>query len=145
MKMIKEIPELKIIAECFNSLKEQKIIRSNNLVGDIGEHYCEQNFGVILSENKVQKGYDGIDENGKKVQIKSRKTPLGTAVVYFKNLDFDYCLYLELNEIYQPIEILKISKEEIYNNLCKKRQRLSVSKIKQTKNISLIIKTPTSI
>ena len=81
--MIKEIPELKKITDCFKSLKEKGIIRSNNLVGDLGEYYCEQSFGITLSKNKVQKGYDGTDKKGKTVQIKTRKTPNGGASVCF--------------------------------------------------------------
>ena len=137
--MIKDIPELKVISDCYKSLKARGIIRSNNLVGDLGEYYCEQNFGIKLCENKVQKGYDGIDENENTVQIKTRKTPLGTASVHFKNLEFNYCLFVELNENYELIEVLKISKEEIDRNLNIDKKRLSVSKIKNyTINISLI-------
>jgi len=48
-------------------------------------------------------------------------------------------LFVELNENYEPIEILKISKEEIDNNLSIDKKRLSVSKIKNhTKNIKLL-------
>ena len=36
--MISKIPELKKITDCFKSLKEKGIIRSNNLVGDLGEY-----------------------------------------------------------------------------------------------------------
>jgi hypothetical protein len=128
--MIKDIPELKTITDCFKSLKEKGIIRSNNLVGDLGEYYCKQNFGITLSESKVQKGYDGVDEKGKTVQIKTRKTPNGGASVYFKNLDFNYCLFLVLNENYELIEVFKIKKEEIINILFKDNIRTSVSRIK---------------
>lgn len=137
--MNEKIPELKIISNCFTSLKEKGIIRSNNLVGDLGEYYCATKFSIKLSQNKVQKGYDGKDEKGHTVQIKTRKTPKGNAVVYFKNLDFDYCLFIELNNVYEIIDALKIFKEEIDKHICSKRKRLSVSKIKNhTKNISLI-------
>jgi len=90
--MIKDIPELKQISDAFKSLKKKGIIRSNNLVGDLGEYYCQEKLEITLSENKVQKGYDGIDEEKKKVQIKTRRKPKGSASIYFKNLEFDYCL-----------------------------------------------------
>ena len=40
------LPELKIIAEALKSLKEKKIIRTKNLVGDLGEYYCKEYFGL---------------------------------------------------------------------------------------------------
>lgn len=133
-----EIPELKLIADCFKSLKEKGVIRSNNLVGDLGEYYCKQNLGITLSNSKVQKGYDGIDEKGKTVQIKTRKNPIGSASIYFKNFEFDYCLFVELNENYELIEVLKINRDEIEKNLSDDKKRLSVSQIRnKTKNIKI--------
>lgn len=140
--MISNIPELKTITDCFNSLKVKGIIRSNNLVGDLGEYYCEQNFGIILCDSKVQKGYDGVDEFGREVQIKTRKTPTNGASVYFKNLDFSYCLFVELNENYELVEVLKISREEIRKNLFKDDIRTSVSRIKnKAKNSKIKLNT----
>ena len=65
------LPELKIIAEALKSLKEKKIIRTKNLVGDLGEYYCKEYFGLTLEENAVNKGFDAIDKEGKKVEIKT--------------------------------------------------------------------------
>lgn len=136
--MISQIPELKKISDCFKSLKEKGIIRSNNLVGDLGEYYCEQNFGITLCDSKVQKGYDGTDEEGQEVQIKTRKTPTNSASVYFKNLEFNYCLFLELDENYELVEVLKISREEISNILFKGGVKTSFTRIKnKTKNTKL--------
>tara|TARA_R110002051_G_scaffold325768_1_gene431003 strand:- start:2038 stop:2463 length:426 start_codon:yes stop_codon:yes gene_type:complete len=140
--MISKIPELKKITDCFKSLKEKGIIRSNNLVGDLGEYYCKQNFGITLSDSKVQKGYDGVDEKGSTVQIKTRKTPIGSASVYFKNLEFDYCLFIELTENYELVEVLKISRKEIRKNLFKDNIRTSVSRIKnKAKNAKIKLNT----
>ena len=64
------LPELKIIAEALKSLKNKNIIRTKNLVGDLGEYYCKEYFGLTLEENAVNKGFDAIDKEGKKVEIK---------------------------------------------------------------------------
>lgn len=133
--MISNIPELKTITDCIKSLKEKGVIRSNNLVGDLGEYYCQENFGITLCDSKVQKGYDGTDEEEKTIQIKTRKTPSNSASVYFKNLEFNYCLFVELNENYELVEVLKISKEEISDILFKDGIRTSVSRIKKVKRI----------
>jgi len=68
-------PELKLIADSLKSLKTDSIIRTKNLVGDLGEYYCSQLLNLILNQNVVEKGYDAIDNNGKKVEIKTRRTP----------------------------------------------------------------------
>ena len=125
------LPELKIIAEALKSLKDKSIIRTKNLVGDLGEYYCKEYFGLTLEENAVNKGFDAIDNEGKKVEIKTRRTPVGKSKVIFRSFDFDYCIYVELNEFYEPIQFLKIEVNELVNNLEKNYKRLSVSKIKK--------------
>jgi len=47
----------------------------------------------------------------------------------FRNFDFDYCLFVELNEFYEPILILKIGVDTFTSNKEKNYNRLSVSKI----------------
>lgn len=128
------LPELKIIAEALKSLKEKKIIRTKNLVGDLGEYYCKEYFGLTLEENAVNKGFDAIDKEGKKVEIKTRRTPEGKSKVIFRSFEFDYCVYVELNEFYEPILFLKIEVNELVNNIERNYKRLSVSKIKKIKS-----------
>jgi hypothetical protein len=51
-------------------------------------------------------------------------------------------LFLELNEDYELVEVLKISKEEIFNILFKDSIRTSVSRIKsKAKNTKIKLKT----
>jgi len=129
-----QLPELKVIAEALKSLKAKNVIRTKNLVGDLGEYYCKEKFGLKLEENAVNKGFDAIDKEGKKVEIKTRRTPEGKSKVIFRNFEFDYCIYVELNEFYEPIQFLKIEVDELVNNLEKNYKRLSVSKIKKIKS-----------
>ncbi len=132
-----QFPELKIIAEALKSLKDKKIIRTKNLVGDLGEYYCKEIFDLTLEKNAVNKGFDAIDEDGKKVEIKTRRTPDGKSKVIFRSFDFDYCYYVELDEFYQPIKILKIDVNMIKENLEKNYNRLSVSKIKKIETVKV--------
>lgn len=131
---MEELPELKIIAEAFKSLKAKNIIRTKNLVGDLGEHYCKENFGLKLEKNAVNKGFDAIDNENKKVEIKTRRTPEGKYKVIFRSFDFDYCLFVELDEDFELVTILKISSLELQKNLDKKGDRLSVTKLKKLKS-----------
>ncbi|MBD3723703.1 MAG: hypothetical protein IE891_02685 [Flavobacteriaceae bacterium] len=128
---MEKLPELNEIAIALKSLKNKNIIRTKNLVGDLGEYYCKKLFNLKLEDNAVNKGFDAIDVAGKKVEIKTRRIPEGKSKVIFRGFDFDYCLYVELNEYFEPLEILKLDVEEIKNNLEKSYKRLSVSKIKK--------------
>lgn len=40
--------ELGNIAHALKALKEAKVIRTKNLVGDLGEYYCSQIFNIQL-------------------------------------------------------------------------------------------------
>ncbi len=135
---LKSRPELKLIAESLKTLKAAGIIRTKNLVGDLGEYYCQELFNIELCKI-VEKGYDGIDSDGKKVEIKTRREPTKSAKVIFRGFDFDYCLFVELNEFFEPICILKIDSQEIQRNIDVKGDRLSVSKLKtKTNNLQLL-------
>jgi len=132
-------PELKVIAESLKSLKEDGIIRTKNLVGDLGEYYCQELFSITLNDSTVETGYDGYDTSGKKVEIKTRRQPNNKAKVIFRSFDFHYCLYVELNEYFEPIEILKISVSELLKYLDKKGDRLSVGKLKKKTNCKKLL------
>ena len=59
-----QLPELKVIAEALKSLKAKNVIRTKNLVGDLGEYYCKEKFGLKLNENFVNKDFDAINLDG---------------------------------------------------------------------------------
>jgi hypothetical protein len=131
------MPELIHMAKAMSSLKAKGIIRTKNLVGDLGEHYCQELFGIKLCEI-VTKGFDGYDINGKKVEIKTRREPTKSAKVIFRGFEFDYCLFVELNDTYLPITITKIECDEIFKNVDNKGDRLSVSKLKNKTRNSIV-------
>ena len=93
-----------------------------------------------MEENAVNKGFDAINMEGKKVEIKTRRTPEGISKVIFRSFYFDYYIYVELNKFYEPIQFLKIEINELVNNLEKNYKRLSVSKIKKIKSTILFLK-----
>lgn len=131
---MKTRPELKLIADSLKALKQDGIIRTKNLVGDLGEYYCCQLFNLTLNKNVVETGYDAKDIDGRKVEIKTRRTPEGKAKIIFRSFIFDYCLYIELNDYFEPIQVLKILPEEIKKNVDNKGDRLSVNKIRKTRH-----------
>ncbi|UBZ06177.1 hypothetical protein LDL76_12495 [Salegentibacter mishustinae] len=60
-------------ALAYNRLKENNIIRTRHIVGDIGEIYACNKLNLLQNENKTQKGFDAVHENGLKFEIKSRR------------------------------------------------------------------------
>ena len=58
-------------------MQDAKIVRSDKLLGDIGEWLCVQNYGLVLEKSGRHPGYDG--KIGKtRVQVKVHNSPTGT-------------------------------------------------------------------
>lgn len=61
---------------CATKLLDAGIVRSDKLLGDIGEWLCVKKYGLILADSGRNAGFDGhID--GKKVQVKVHNSPKG--------------------------------------------------------------------
>lgn len=65
--------EISKFGKLYESLRENEIIRSRRIVGDLGEFYACQHLNLTLNENKNEKGVDAIDENGVKYEVKTRR------------------------------------------------------------------------
>ena len=72
-KFMNKLEVDKAIKNFFDSIKKLKelgIIRSDTILGDIGEYLCQTVFpNLKLVDEKTKQGHDAL-ENGKKVQIK---------------------------------------------------------------------------
>ncbi len=122
---------LKKIVDAHSSLRDYGVIRSKLLVGDLGEYYCEKLGLIDRDSNKVKKGFDGFDSDGKRVQVKTRTNPKNSAKIGFRNLEFDYCLYAELDDYYQLTSIRKVTRTMIKKNLNKAKDGISVGNLKK--------------
>ncbi|MGA2668015.1 MAG: hypothetical protein ABSF32_03755 [Ignavibacteria bacterium] len=122
---------LKIISEELKKLKEKGIIRSKNLVGDVGEYYVSKIMRLRLADTTIESGYDAIDNEGNKVEIKALVEPDPPNKITFKNINFLYCLFLELDKSFQPTIIYKLDKQTVENNFERNRRRLNVSRFRR--------------
>ena len=62
---------------CVAHLQDKNIVRSDKILGDLGEWICVKKYGLILEESGRHPGFDGkID--GDKVQVKVHNSPKGT-------------------------------------------------------------------
>lgn len=73
-------PETKLIQQffdCPSKLLDAKVVRSDKLLGDIGEWLCVHAYGLVLETSGRHPGYDG--KIGKaRVQVKVHNSPHGT-------------------------------------------------------------------
>lgn len=72
--------ETKLIRDFFKSvaiLQDKGIVRSDKVLGDIGEWVCVKKYGLVLELSGRHPGYDGRINN-EKVQVKVHNSPKGT-------------------------------------------------------------------
>ena len=69
----KDQTEISKFGHLYESLRENEIIRSRRIVGDLGEFYASQYLNLFLNENKNEKGVDAFDKEGIKYEIKTRR------------------------------------------------------------------------
>ncbi len=109
------VPELlRCFADILDELKERKVVRTrNNPVADYAEWLVAQKLGLMLERNS-KRGYDAVDQNGKRYQIKSRRldpTNESTQLSVIRNLeagDFDYLVGVLFNRDFTVKEACRI-------------------------------------
>lgn len=63
--------------DCASKLLDAKIVRSDKLLGDIGEWLCVEKYGLVLASSGRNPGFDGLIGK-EKVQVKVHNSPKGT-------------------------------------------------------------------
>jgi len=86
----------KAITNFFDSIKileQQNVIKSTRFSGDIAEFLCEKIFNLTPNTNLRAVGFDAIDVNNNKIQIKINNSKTKTNQTIGNKNKFDY-LYL---------------------------------------------------
>jgi hypothetical protein len=108
------------VVDC--AIKYEKITKNKRklgITGEVGEIFACSHFGLKLVLNSQSAGYDAIDQNGLKVQIKARKSESGkrlrdlTRLSRFSRHEFNYCLLLLFEGDYKIYEIWKAPYEKL--------------------------------
>jgi len=108
-------------------LKKNKVIRTAKVVADYGEYIASKKLNFKLVGNSVNKGYDAIDIDGKKYEIKTRKAttwnkPSIFPVNFGQLSAIDFLIYVEFNNEWDFVKLLKIPANKIrvnkYNRVC---------------------------
>ena len=116
------------IVEGKKSLRELDVIRSERLVGEIGEWLAEKIFGGERAISSSQKGYDLIID-GKKYQIKThakgdKNNARWTQFNYSKG-EFDYFIIIVMSKEIYLKEVYLIDEETLFNRIDEtKKQRV---------------------
>lgn len=87
--------------------------RKLGITGEIGEVLICKQLGLRLMANSLIAGYDAIDKDGRRVQIKTRRSESGEKpketgrLSRFSEHEYDYTLFGVFNSKYQLVEIWK--------------------------------------
>lgn len=110
---------LRLQSSVVDELKRRQVVRTkNNPLGDYTEWLVAKGLNLKLATNSSA-GYDGIDENGLKIQIKGRRiTPDNksrqlSAIRNYEVVDFDYLAAVIFDENYNIIDAVLIPHEVI--------------------------------
>ncbi len=120
---------IKLYSEILDTLKERGVIRTKNLIGDIGEYLAIDYFNKTSGKSNLQyapagtKNIDAISRNGDRYSIKSTSSNL-TGVFYglekpnSKKKDskkFEYLLIVQFKENFKLKRIVELSWENFLN------------------------------
>lgn len=114
LKNMDERSLLKLYSELMEELRSRELIRSsNNPVADYAEKTAVEYMGLIRV-TKEERGYDAVDRNRRKYQIKGRRTTRHNGsrqLGVIRDLDkkpFDYLVAVIFNEDFSVNEIWKV-------------------------------------
>jgi len=116
--------------DIIEKLRGAGVIRTGKVVADYGEYVASKRLDLKLVGSPVNKGYDAIDRNGKKYEIKTRKAVTWNSPNIFpinpKQLRvIDFLIYVEFDNNWNLVKLLKIPTGAIKAN---KHNRVCVSK-----------------
>jgi hypothetical protein len=82
---------------------------TSNITGECIEHFVAESLNLDLIRSGSQKGYDAVDADGRRVQIKGRSLgKRGKIQPHFRNLDFDYAVVVFFGDSGEILHSFKI-------------------------------------
>lgn len=121
-------------AKSSDELFRLNITSTDSFTGEIGEFIACKYFNLKKS-NRVAKSVDGICILGNRYQIKSKVISGNNFNYNINRIDqrsFDFLVVVYLNKHYNPVKILKIAANKIFNN------RISITSKLLTSGIEII-------
>jgi hypothetical protein len=118
----KEIKKLLIdYRDILNKLRNAGVTKTGKVVGDYGEYIASKKLDLTLSTSASNKGYDGLDKDGEKYEIKTRKAthynkPTIFPVKEEQLQSADFIIYVEFDDDWELSKMLKIPTVEVISN-----------------------------
>ena len=100
-------------------LKDLGVLRSRTLVGDLGEQYAADFYGVqIDAEARRERHYDLIDRAGRRIEVKTLRSTPGNKRASIPPLlgDYDVLLAIRLREDYTAWYAIEVPREVVERN-----------------------------
>ncbi|MBF0502818.1 MAG: hypothetical protein HQM09_21970 [Candidatus Riflebacteria bacterium] len=118
--------EKQLIREFFEAsarLLDAKIVRSDKLLGDIGEWLCVKHYGLVLEKSRRNQSYDGWIR-GLQVQVKVHNSPEGTNINVGDPEKYDELIvilgpksWLRVSKTSQTFHVYRFSSKEVQTSM----------------------------
>lgn len=103
--------------------------RRLGVTGEVGEMLAAQALGLKLCASSIEQGFDAIDERGKRVQIKARRSERSSApkptgrLGTFSQHEYDYALLVILSDKYDVLGIWRAKYRDVEALAAKHKRR----------------------
>lgn len=128
LKSMKPAELLRLYAELMEELRDRGLVRtSNNPVADYAEKVAVEELSLQRA-SKEERGYDAMDNKGRKYQIKGRRITRhnkSRQLGAIRNIDqglFDYLVAVIFNERFEIVEMWRIPFDFVKNNVTWSKQ-----------------------
>lgn len=145
MVSLREVESLvRRIARDRDRLRRMGVIRTERTIADYVEWMVARRLHLKLSENTIQEGFDAMDREGKRYQIKYRlhtKGATGFDNVHPRELDFLVCAFLD-KRTYRIRSAYKVTRIVVVKHSLKFKRGLSfrwTSKIPKESGVQKVI------
>jgi hypothetical protein len=136
---------LKMYGDIIKELKERKIIRSKNIVGDLGEYFAKSYYNstkglpTLLLTDKSTANIDAVSNKGERYSIKtvtSKTTGSFWGVSKEKNKKiFEYLIIVCLTDEYELDRIIEIDWDNFYKHIVFNKRMNNACHITITKSL----------
>ena len=151
-------------SDVIQELKRRKVLRTKNIVGELGEYYAIKFYNKVDKKiynikrklpnltlaGETTKNVDALSRDGKIYSIKCVSSPNGTTGSFWdpdsikeNKKTFDYLIIVILNDKYQVDKILELSWDDFfkYKKFNKRMNNFNISITKQlTEKFKVIFK-----
>lgn len=143
-----DLSEKKLISHYFevvDMLQDKGIVRSDKVLGDLGEWLCMKKYGLILEASGRHPAYDG-KINGETVQVKVHNSPERTNLSVGDPYKYQHLIVLlgpksrlRIGLRDKSFHIYRFTSEEVKNTMARKSGHYCAKKILRQREYESIV------